>query len=74
MIHIHLSKLLGERKMKMTELSEKTGINKNTIGELYYEKSQMVRFDTLDKICKALDCSISELLEYVPEESTINQE
>ena len=69
MIRIHLGRLLGEKKMKMSELSEKTGINKNTIGELYYEKSQMVRFDTLDKICKALDCKLSDLIEYLPEDS-----
>ena len=67
MIRVHLGKLLGERKIKMSDLAIQTGINKNTISELYYEKNQMVRFDTLDKICKALGCKISDLLEYIPD-------
>lgn len=64
MIKIHLGRLLGERKMKMSELSRKTGISKNALSLLYHEKSNGVRFDTLEKICEALDCSVADLLEY----------
>ena len=66
-IRIHLGRLLGERKMKMAELSRQTGINKNALSELYYEKVKAVRFETLDKICRTLGCSIGELLEYQEE-------
>ena len=66
-IHIHLGKLLGERKMKMAELSRKTGISKNALSELYYEKVKAVRFETLEKICEALGCTVGELIEYQPD-------
>ena len=66
-IRIHLDRLLGERKMKMAELSRLTGINKNALSELYYEKVKAVRFETLDKICRALGCKIEDLLEYQEE-------
>ena len=66
-IRIHLGRLLGERKMKMAELSRLTGINKNALSELYYEKVKAVRFETLDKICRALGCKIEDLLEYQEE-------
>jgi putative transcriptional regulator len=68
MIRIHLGKLLGERKMKMSQLSQQTGISKNAISVLYYEKTKGIQFDTLEKICKVLDCSVCDLLEYAPDD------
>ena len=53
--------------MKMSELSRQTGIAKNSLSDLYREKVKGVQFETLDKICKALNCSLSDLLEYVPD-------
>lgn len=68
-IQIHLGRLLGERKMKMAELSRKTGISKNALSELYYEKVKAIRFDTLEKICEALSCQVGELIEYQPKQN-----
>ena len=67
MIRIHVGRLLGERKMKMSELSRETGIANNALSDLYHEKVKGVQFETLDKICKALNCSLFDLLEYVPD-------
>ena len=66
MIKIHLSKLLGERRMKQLELSRLTGVNKNIICDLYNEFTDRVSLDTLDRICEALQCDLSDLLEYIP--------
>jgi putative transcriptional regulator len=71
-IRIHLSKLLGQRKMKMADLSRKTGISKNTLSTLYSEKVTMIKFETLEKICEALNCTVGELLEYQPDTDTSN--
>ena len=70
MILVHLGRILGERKMKMAELSRQTGISKNALSILYHERSQGILFDTLEKLCWALDCSVSDLLEYVSEEDS----
>jgi len=67
-IKVYLGRLLGERKLRASEVSKKTGINKNTLSSLYNEKVSGIRFDTLEKLCKFLDCSIGELIEYVPDE------
>jgi putative transcriptional regulator len=65
MIRIHLSRLLGERRIKVAELSRQTGISKHALEKLYNEKAEMIRFDTLEKICQALSCQTSDLIEYV---------
>lgn len=51
--------------MRAAELARRTGISKNTLSNLYYERVSGVDFDTLEKICRELDCSVGELLEYV---------
>ncbi len=67
-IKIHLGRLLGERRLRASEVARKTGINKNTLSSLYNERVSGIRFDTLEKLCKFLNCSIGELIEYIPEE------
>lgn len=66
MIRIHLSRILGERRWTQADLARKTGIRPSTIGDYYHELAERVNLDNLDLICEALDCQISELLEYVP--------
>ncbi|PCD83164.1 Cro/Cl family transcriptional regulator [Lysinibacillus fusiformis] len=63
MIKVHLSKLLGEQKMKISDLANTTGLHRNGLSKLYNENTDGIKFDTLEKICKALDCDISDLLE-----------
>ena len=66
MIRIHLSRLLGERRMTQAELSRKTGIRAATINEMYHELTDRVNLEHLDRICEVLDCPLSDLMEYVP--------
>ena len=67
MIKIYLSKLLGEKRMNQTELAKKTGIRKETIFLIYHEYVKRIDVRHLDKICKALDCKLSDLIEYIPD-------
>lgn len=66
MVKIHLSWLLGERRMTQKKLSENTGIRPSTINEIYNEFAGRISIEHLDKICEVLDCDIAELLEYIP--------
>lgn len=68
MIKIHLSRILGEKKLKRSDLKRKTGIRDDTITAYYYEYIKRINKEDLDKICKALNCRIDELLEYIPDE------
>lgn len=67
MIRIHLSKLLGERKMTQADLARKTGIRAGTINDLYWGLAVYIKIEHLDKICTVLSCSISDLIEFIPD-------
>ena len=66
-IKINLSRMLGERRIKMTELAERAGLAKNTVMALYHERAKGVTWEVLDKLCAALNCQPGDLIEYVPE-------
>ena len=63
-IIVNVDVMLAKRKMSVTELSEKVGITMANISILKNGKAKAVRIDTLDKICKALDCQPGDILEY----------
>lgn len=66
MIKNHLSRILGECRRTQAKLSRETGIRPGTINDLYQGLAERVGFEHLDKICEALDCNLSELPEYIP--------
>ena len=54
--------LLAERKLKVADLVRSTGINKSTLHKLYNDESVRIDFETIDKICIALDVGVGDLL------------
>ncbi|MAY35694.1 helix-turn-helix transcriptional regulator [uncultured Spongiibacter sp.] len=62
MVKCHLSKILGEKRLKISDVARDTGINRGTITRLYHETAVRVEFDVLDKLCAYLGCDISDLL------------
>ena len=62
MITVNLRRLLEERGMNQTELARITGIRPSTICEIYNNNCTFLKLDNIDRICKALDCDISDLL------------
>ena len=64
MIVINIDVMLARRKMSVTELSERVGITLVNISILKNGKAKAVKLDTLDRICKALDCQPGDILEY----------
>lgn len=67
MIRCHLSRLLGERKLKISDVARDTGINRGTLTRLYHETAVRVDLDVLEQLCLYLDCELHELLELVKE-------
>lgn len=61
-----LWKLLIDLGLNKNDLHEKTGISKSTISKL--SKGENVNTNILDKICKALNCQISDIVEYKGEQ------
>jgi putative transcriptional regulator len=66
MIKIHLSRILGEKRWTQADLARKTGIRPSTINDYYHELAERVSLENLDLICEALECKITDLLEYIP--------
>ena len=67
-IIVNLDIMLARRKMRSRELAELVGITEQNISLLKSGKVKGVRFETLDKICQALNCQPGELLEYTESE------
>ncbi|MFQ9617922.1 MAG: helix-turn-helix domain-containing protein [Clostridium butyricum] len=65
MIKLKLHIKLAEYKMNQKELSEQTGISKNTIGAYCNDTCKHIVKDHLDKFCKLFNCDIEDLVEYV---------
>ena len=67
-IKILLSRKLGELRWTQADLARKTGIRPSTINEIYHELCERINLDHLDLICEALNCDLSEILIYIPDD------
>lgn len=62
-IVVTLDVMLARRKMRAKDLAERVGITEANLSLLRTGKVKGVRFETLAKICEALECAPGELLE-----------
>ena len=64
MIRIKLDKILPQFNVSRYELAKRTGIQYQIIDNYY--KNRVKRYDSyvLERICDALDCTISDIIEY----------
>ena len=66
-IVVNLDVMLAKRKLRSKELAEIIGITEANLSLLKSGKVKGVRFETLDKICTALQCQPGDLLEHKPD-------
>jgi putative transcriptional regulator len=66
-IIINLDVMLARRKMSLTELSERVGITMSNLSILKTGKAKAIRLETLEAICKVLDCQPGDILEFQAE-------
>lgn len=67
-IHCKLSTILGEKRLKMSDIVRETGLAKGTIHALYHDRVQKVDYRVIDKLCKVLNCEPGDLLKYSPDD------
>lgn len=67
-IIVNIDVMLAKRKMSVTELSERVGITMANISILKNGKAKAIKIDTLNKICKALECQPGDILEWRDED------
>ena len=63
-IVFNIDVMLAKRKMSVSELAERVGITLANMSILKTGKANAVRFSTLNAICRALDCTPGDILEY----------
>ena len=63
---IRLDDRLHERRMTLTDLSERVGITLANLSILKTGKARAIRFSTLDAICRELDCQPGDIIAYQP--------
>jgi putative transcriptional regulator len=63
-IIINLDVMMAKRKMTLNELSQKVGLTTVNLSILKTGKAKGVRFETLESICRVLDCQPGDILEY----------
>ena len=63
-IIVRLDRMMADRKMSHNELAEKVDMTNVNLSYLKNGKMKGVRFETMDAICKALDCQPGDLFEY----------
>ena len=64
MIEVNLDVMMTRRRMSLNELSDRVGITVANLSILKSNKAKAIRFSTLDAICRELDCSVDDILEY----------
>lgn len=67
-IVVNLDVMMAKRKISSSQLAEQIDLTPANLSILKNNKAKAMRFFTLARICKALDCQPSDILEYIPEE------
>lgn len=71
MLKLRVDEILNEQGKSMYWLSKVTGIAPNNIGKICSGETKNIRLDTIEKICKALDCPVSDL--FCSDDPTMNR-
>ena len=66
-IVVNLDVMLARRKMRSKELADRIGITQQNLSLLKSGKVKGIRFATLDRICRALECQPADILEFRPD-------
>lgn len=67
MIKCHLSRIMGEKKLRVADIARAIDVHRNAITLLYEETATRVDLETINKLCVYLDCEIEDLFEFVPD-------
>ena len=64
MIRCYLSRLMGERKMKIADVARETGLNRSTVTLLYKETATRVDLDAVEALCVLFECEVGEIFSH----------
>lgn len=61
---------MGERRVRLIDVARATGVSRNLLAKLYYDKAVRIELAILDKLCRYFNCSVGELFEYLPDQES----
>jgi putative transcriptional regulator len=64
-IRSRLSRLMGEKRVRIIDVARATGISRNMLSKLYYDRARRVDLTDIAQLCDYFDCSMEELFETV---------
>lgn len=67
MIKCHLSRIMGEKKLRVADVARAIDVHRNAITLLYDETATRVDLETVNKLCIYFDCRVEDLFEFVPD-------
>lgn len=67
MIENRFAILLAEKKLDKTDIVKITGLDNHTINKIYKNQTTKITFDTLNKLCFALECTTDDIFRYIPD-------
>ena len=67
-IIIRLDRVMADRKISLNELASRVEMSNVNLSNLKTGKMKGVRFETLNAICKVLECQPGDLFEYIEDE------
>ncbi|ODM28199.1 Cro/Cl family transcriptional regulator [Clostridium sp. Bc-iso-3] len=69
MLHCTLSTLMGKKRVTIQEVHNQTGLSRNTIANLYYDRATRIDYETVGKLCDYFSCNINDLFDYTTKEN-----
>ncbi|MBT5425242.1 MAG: helix-turn-helix transcriptional regulator [Bacteroidetes bacterium] len=70
---VKLDVMLAKRKMKLSELANRTGLSLTNLSLIKTGKIKGIRFNTLNQFCDILDCQPGDLLEHIRDEPSMTK-
>lgn len=71
-IIVRLDRMMADRKMSLNELAERVGMTNVNLSNLKNGKMKGVRFETMDSICRVLNCQPGDLFEHTEDDNVQN--
>jgi transcriptional regulator, XRE family len=67
MIKNNIPVQMAEKRMNIQKVSDLTGISRTTLSKIVNDKFTRIDLDTINQLCKVLECTTQDLLEYIPD-------
>jgi putative transcriptional regulator len=69
-IRNHLSRVMGEQRLKIQDVASRSGLAFTTVFDLYHGRAKRLDLETLNALCRVLGVQPGDLFSYVPDEPT----